>query len=82
MTGVQVLNSVKPRLLQHAGDSGSPAAAAGWLVGLVVEGRALVTSSLRSKVNFDKSLQLQQDIGTAFKTELKLLHPRCIWRSD
>lgn len=79
MIGVmQVLNSVKPRLLQHAGDSDSSAAAAGWLVGLVVEGRALVTSSLRSKVNFDKSLLLQQDIGTVFKTELKLLDPRCI----
>jgi hypothetical protein len=75
MTGVQVLNSVKPRLLQHAGDSGSPAAAAGWLVGLAVEGRALVTSILRSKANFDKSLQLQQDIGTVFKTELNTLHP-------
>ncbi len=79
MTGaLQVLNSVKAKLLQHAGDGDSSAAAAGWLVGLVVEGRALVTSSLRSKINFDKSLQLQQDIGTAFKTELKLLHPRCI----
>jgi hypothetical protein len=79
MTGaLQVLHSVIPRLLQHAGDGDSAAAAAGWLVGLVVEGRALVTSSLRSKINFDKSLQLQQDIGTAFKTELRLLHPRCI----
>lgn len=72
MTGaLQVLNSVEPRLLQHAGDSGSPSAVAGWLVGLVVEGRVLVTSNLRSKVNFDKSLQLQQDIGTVLKTELK-----------
>lgn len=79
MTGaLQVLNSVKPRLLQHAGDSDSSVAATGWLVGLVVEGRALVTSSLRSKVDLDKSLQLQQDIGTVFRTELKLLHPKCI----
>lgn len=60
---LRVLRSVKPRLVQHAGAGGSPAAAAGWLVGLPVAGGVLVTSILRSDADFDKSLQLQQDLG-------------------
>lgn len=64
MTGtLQLLHSVTPRLLQHAGVSAAPAVAAGWLVGVTTEGGVLVTSILRSAVNFDKSYQLLQDIG-------------------
>ncbi len=62
-TRLYVLHSVKPKLLQHVGDSGTPAAAAGWLVGLPVDGGMLVTSILHSDANFDKNLQLQQDLG-------------------
>ncbi|DBA78226.1 TPA: hypothetical protein ACH3X2_008184 [Trebouxia sp. C0005] len=84
MTGaLQVLNSVEPRLLQHAGDSGSPSAVAGWLVGLVVEGRVLVTSNLRSKVNFDKSLQLQQDIeevSSLLPGDLRIVGTYALWK--
>ncbi|DBB11189.1 TPA: hypothetical protein ACH3X3_006641 [Trebouxia sp. C0006] len=84
MTGaLQVLHSVIPRLLQHAGDGDSAAAAAGWLVGLVVEGRALVTSSLRSKINFDKSLQLQQDteeVSSLLPGGLSIVGTYSLWK--
>lgn len=64
MTGaLRCLSSVQPRLLHHAGASSDPQAAMGWLVGLPSEGGVIVTSILRSGVDFDKYAHLRQDIG-------------------
>ena len=64
MTGsLRVLSSVQPRLLQHAGASGHPHSATGWLVGVPSVEGVIVTSILRSGVDFDKYAQLQQDVG-------------------
>lgn len=64
MTGaLRVLSSVQPRLLQHAGASNGPQSATGWLVGVPSGGDVVVTSTLRSDVDFDKHAQLRQDIG-------------------
>ena len=65
MTGtLHLLHSVHPRLLQHAGAASHPTSAAGWLVGSSSDGDVIVTSSLRSGVNFDKYAELHQDVGT------------------
>ena len=64
MTGaLRVLSSVQPRLLQHAGASSHPQSATGWLVGVPSVEGVIVTSILRSGVDFDKYAQLRQDIG-------------------
>lgn len=60
---LRCLSSVQPRLLQHAGASSNPQAATGWLVGLPSDGGVIVTSILRSGVDFDKYAQLRHDIG-------------------
>ena len=58
-----VPSSVEPRLLQHAGTSGSTAPAAGWLVGLPNVDGVLISSILRSEANFDKTAELQADLS-------------------
>lgn len=64
MTGaLRVLSSVQPRLVQHAGANSHPQSATGWLVGVPSVGGVIVTSILRSGVDFDKYAQLRQDIG-------------------
>lgn len=60
---LRVLRSVQPRLLQHAGSTSNPAFAAGFLVGALSEGDVVVTSVMRSGVDFDKYAQLRQDFG-------------------
>ena len=52
-------------MLQHAGASGLPQSATGWLVGVPSDAGVIVTSVLRSSsgVDFDKYAQSRQDIG-------------------
>ena len=60
---LRCLSSVQPRLLQHAGANSDPQAATGWLIGMPSDGGVIVTSILRSGVDFNQYAQLRQDIG-------------------
>ena len=83
MTGaLRVLSSVQPRLLQHAGSTNQPASAAGFLVGSASEGDVIVTSVLRSGVNFDKYAELRQDMGKTLSDTWSAFLPSHLLRVD